>query len=60
MRALLDTGNVLTDPVTGEPVCILDPDSARGMFESAEQMQGFRYNPLPVRGRREYYESFQG
>ena len=45
MRALLDTGNVLTDPVTGEPVCILDPDSARGMFESAEQMQGFRYIP---------------
>ena len=60
MRALLDTGNVLTDPVTGEPVCILDPDSARGMFESAEQMQGFRYIPYRCVGGEEYYESFQG
>lgn len=45
MRALLDTGNVLSDPVTGAPVSILDPDSAGKMFGSEDQMPGFRYIP---------------
>lgn len=45
MRALWDTGNALTDPVTGEPVSILDPGLAGSMFGPVEQMRGFRFIP---------------
>lgn len=45
LKALWDTGNVLTDPCTGEPVNILDPKTAEEIFGSAGQMRGFRFIP---------------
>ena len=45
LKALWDTGNVLTDPFTGEPVNILDPKTAEEIFGPAEQIRGFRIIP---------------
>lgn len=44
-RGLWDTGNVLSDPYSGEPVCIVDPGFAREMFGRPEEMKGFHYIP---------------
>lgn len=44
VNALMDTGNGLTDPISGEPVCVMDPACAREMLEEAED-KGIRYIP---------------
>lgn len=45
IRALWDTGNRLTDPVTGEPVSILAQELAGTVFGKDETGKGFRYIP---------------
>lgn len=44
VQALLDTGNSLSDPVTGKPVCILGRGQAGGFFQEQE-FQTLRYIP---------------
>lgn len=43
LKALCDTGNVLTDPLTGDPVCILDPRTAEHIFDLSGIPERFRY-----------------
>ncbi len=43
--ALVDTGNGLTDPVSGEPVSVIDPACARQMLEKNGENTGIRYIP---------------
>ncbi|MBR6425390.1 MAG: sigma-E processing peptidase SpoIIGA [Oscillospiraceae bacterium] len=38
LRALLDTGNGLRDSVSGEPVCILDPEAARKILPELKDL----------------------
>lgn len=45
VTALCDTGNVLTDPITGDPVSVLDPDVAEQIFELSGSPERFRYIP---------------
>ena len=45
IRALWDTGNRVTDPVTGEPVSILAQELAGTVFGKDETGKGFRYIP---------------
>ncbi len=45
LKALCDTGNVLTDPLTGDPVCILDPRTAEHIFGLSGIPERFRYIP---------------
>ena len=45
MHALLDTGNGLTDPVSGEPVSVIDPACAQKMLEKGRTDTGVRYIP---------------
>lgn len=42
VRALLDTGNCLTDPVTGLPVSILSGEKVRQIWPDWKEMRGFR------------------
>lgn len=44
VQALLDTGNSLSDPITGKPVCILGKDQA-GEFFQGQEFQTLRYIP---------------
>lgn len=45
LKALLDTGNVLTDPISKEPVNVIGKETARQIL-SAEPAQGLRYIPF--------------
>lgn len=45
LKALCDTGNVLTDPLTGDPVSILDPGAAEYIFCLSGTPERFRYIP---------------
>lgn len=45
VRALVDTGNTLTDPISGEAVCVIDQAFARRMFPGTESIKGIRYIP---------------
>lgn len=45
LKALCDTGNVLTDPLTGDPVSILDPGVAEYIFGLSGTPERFRYIP---------------
>lgn len=45
MKALIDTGNTLTDPVSKEPVCVIGKDTARQLF-STERDKKIRYIPF--------------
>lgn len=45
LKALCDTGNVLADPLTGDPVCILDPGIAEYIFDLSGSHERFRYIP---------------
>ena len=45
LKALCDTGNVLADPLTGDPVCILDPGAAEHIFGLSGGLERFRYIP---------------
>lgn len=48
--ALVDTGNRLTDPVSGEPVSVIDPACAQQMPEKNEEDRGIRYIPYRTVG----------
>lgn len=50
MHALLDTGNGLTDPVSGEPVCVIDPECAGRMFGKEKGGAGMRFIPYRTVG----------
>lgn len=45
VRALVDTGNGLTDPLSGEPVSVLDSDCAGQIFGEERENTGIRYIP---------------
>lgn len=45
MHALVDTGHVLTDPVSGEPVSVIDPACAKEILAGEEGGAGIRYIP---------------
>lgn len=45
MHALLDTGNGLTDPVSGDPVSVIDPACAQKILEKERNDTGVRYIP---------------
>ena len=45
LKALCDTGNVLKDPLTGDPVCVLDPGTAEHIFGLSGSPERFRYIP---------------
>lgn len=49
MHALMDTGNALTDPVSGEPVSVIDPACAQKMLEK-DKHKGVRYIPYRTVG----------
>ena len=50
VKALLDTGNELRDCYTGEPVNILDPQTASDILRFTDQEQGFRLVPYRCAG----------
>lgn len=50
VTGLIDTGNSLTDPVTGKPVCILDRETAK-TFLGAVNMGELRYIPYRSIGK---------
>ena len=58
--ALWDTGNVLSDPVTGDPVSILAPGLAEELFSVSERTAGFRYIPFRSVGGESVMQVFRG
>lgn len=50
VNALMDTGNGLTDPVSGEPVSVIDPACARQMLKEEGENKGIRYIPYRTLG----------
>ena len=50
MHALMDTGNALTDPVSGEPVSVIDPACAQKILEKEREQTGVRYIPYRTVG----------
>ena len=52
VRALVDTGNGLTDPVSGEPVSIVDKETAKKLLEKG-QIRNMRYIPYRTIGNAE-------
>lgn len=45
MNALMDTGNGLTDPISGEPVCVIDSTCAKAMLAEKWGNETIRYIP---------------
>ncbi len=45
VKALWDTGNKLTDPLTGKAVSIIDPETEKIVVGAAEKARGFHYIP---------------
>ena len=52
MKGLIDTGNNLSDPITGDPVSIIDKDMAMKLFDK-EQIKNVRYIPYRTIGNAE-------
>ncbi len=46
IKALIDTGNTLADPVSGEPVSIIGKALAKQIWEGRNQVKGIRYIPF--------------
>lgn len=46
VTALIDTGNTLTDPVSGDPVTVIGKVLAKQMWEEKKQEKGIRYIPF--------------
>ena len=44
LKGLIDTGNSLTDPLTGQPVCIVEREAVESLMESTQKRRyiGFR------------------
>lgn len=52
LRALIDTGNTLRDPVSNDPVSVIDKASAKELTEGKEP-ERFRYIPYHSIGKKE-------
>lgn len=50
INALVDTGNGLTDPVSGEPVSVIDSACAQQMLKEEGENKGIRYIPYRTVG----------
>lgn len=50
VNALMDTGNELTDPLSGEPVSVIAPACARQMLKEEGENRGIRYIPYRTVG----------
>ncbi len=50
VNALMDTGNMLTDPVSGEPVSVIDAACAKQILEDDMENKGIRYIPYRTVG----------
>lgn len=50
VQALVDTGNALTDPLSGEPVSVIDPDCAEQILGEEKESIGIRYIPYRTVG----------
>ena len=50
MMGLFDTGNSLTDPYNGEPVCIVEKKAVDGLMQSDNKDRGFRLIPYKSLG----------
>lgn len=55
-----DTGNVLSDPVTGDPVNILAPGLAEELIPTEEEAEKFRYIPFRSVGGESVMQVFRG
>lgn len=44
LKGLVDTGNSLTDPLTGQPVCIVEREAVESLMENTQKRRyiGFR------------------
>ena len=51
IRALTDTGNVLRDEESKEPVCVIDRELAKKIFGEMRPVLGFRYIPYRTIGK---------
>ena len=60
LYALWDTGNVLSDPVTGDPVNILAPGLAEELIPTGEEAEKFRYIPFRSVGGESVMQVFRG
>ena len=52
VRGLIDTGNGLRDPISGQPVSVLEQKTARKLLENKEE-KTFRYVPYRTIGKAE-------
>lgn len=52
VKGLIDTGNLLCDPVSGEPVHVLNQKEARLLMDE-NNIEGFRYIPYHSIGKKE-------
>lgn len=50
VHALVDTGNGLTDPVSGEPVSVIDPACVKQILSEEKGSTGIRYIPYRTVG----------
>lgn len=50
VQALVDTGNGLTDPLSGEPVSVIDSDCAKQILGEEKESKGIRYIPYRTVG----------
>ena len=58
LKALIDTGNTLEDPVTGKPVSIIDKVAARALCGETP-LKGFHYIPYRCVGKESVMPAFQ-
>lgn len=54
LTALVDTGNTLTDPVTGKPVMVAEGERLRALFPAGEAPEATElFDPIPALERRQ-------
>lgn len=58
-KALWDTGNMLTDGITGDPVNILDPEFVAEYFHNLHCQRGYRWIPYRCVGKTGVIEAFR-
>lgn len=49
LQALVDTGNSLTDPVTGKPVAVIEKDAMRDILNNIDDYTKVKYHLIPFR-----------
>ncbi len=52
IKGFIDTGNGLSDPVSGDPICIIDKSTAKKLLEK-ETVKNIRYIPYRTIGNAE-------